>query len=96
MSVNTQVKIKLPDGSERTLDQGKTGADLAKEISEGLFRKAVGLSINGELSDLYTPLTDGMEVKILTADDPQSIELLRHSTAHVMAQAVQKLFPKPR
>ncbi|HNM49370.1 MAG TPA: threonine--tRNA ligase [Candidatus Obscuribacter sp.] len=95
-SVETQIKVKLPDGSLKSMEAGQTGADLAKAISEGLYRKAVGLTINGELSDLYTPLTDGMEVKILTADSPESIELLRHSTAHVMAQAVQKLFPQAK
>ncbi len=95
-SVETQIKVKLPDGSLKSMEAGQTGADLAKAISEGLYRKAVGLTINGELSDLYTPLADGMEVKILTADSPESIELLRHSTAHVMAQAVQKLFPQAK
>lgn len=84
----------LPDGSSRSLEHGQTGGDLAKQISEGLYRKAVGVTINGEIKDLFAPLTDGDKVKILTADDPQSIELLRHSTAHVMAQAVQSLFPQ--
>ncbi|HND08009.1 MAG TPA: TGS domain-containing protein, partial [Candidatus Obscuribacter sp.] len=64
-SVETQIKVKLPDGSLKSMEAGQTGADLAKAISEGLYRKAVGLTINGELSDLYTPLADGMEVKIL-------------------------------
>ncbi len=91
--VETQIKIKLPDGAERLLDKGQTGADLAKNISEGLYRKAVGVMINEELRDLFTPLTDGDTVKILTPDSPEAIELLRHTTAHVLAQAVQRLFP---
>ncbi len=93
---NGQVQIKLPDGSTRELATGATGADLAKAISQGLYREAVGLLLDGELRDLFTPLPDGSSVKILTPKDPQSIELLRHSTAHVMAQAVQKLFPQAK
>lgn len=91
--VASQIKVKLPDGAERVLNHGETGADLAKNISEGLYRKAVGLMINDELRDLFTPLTDGDAVKVLTPDSPESIELLRHSTAHVLAQAVQRIFP---
>ncbi len=91
--VDTEINVKLPDGSAKSIKNGETSADLAKSISEGLFRNAVGALINNELLDLYTPLKDGDVVKILTAKDPEAIELLRHSTAHVMAQAVQKLFP---
>lgn len=91
-----EITVNLPDGSQKTIPQGSTGADLAKSIAQGLFKKAVGLQINGETRDLYTPLTDGDTVKILKADDSDSIELLRHSTAHVMAQAVQKLFPQAK
>lgn len=94
--VQTELQVKLPDGSERTVEAGSTAADLAKSIAQGLYRKAVGALINGELRDLFTPLTDGDSVKILTADDTEAIELLRHSTAHVMAQAVQKLFPEAK
>jgi len=94
--VTTLISVTLPDGSKRTLDTGSTGADLAKSIAEGLYRKAVGLLINGELKDLFTPLADGDTVQILKAEDKDSLELLRHSTAHVMAQAVQKLFPQAK
>jgi threonyl-tRNA synthetase len=92
----TQVSVRLPDGSVREFDPGATAADLAKSISQGLYGKAVGALINGEIRDLFTPLTDGSEVKILTPDNPESLELLRHSTAHVMAEAVQKLFPQAK
>lgn len=91
--VDTQINVKLPDGSLRSIEPGATGADLAKAISQGLYRKAVGIMLNKEMRDLFTPLKDGDEVRILTESDPESLELLRHSTAHVMAQAVQKLFP---
>ncbi len=95
-TVETQIQVQLPDGSKKSMERGATGADLAKSISEGLYRKSVGTLINGELKDLFTPLNDGDQVKILTPDDKESIELLRHSTAHVMAEAVQSLFPKAR
>jgi len=94
--VETQITVNLPDGSQRSLDEGATGADLATSISQGLFRKSVGALLNGEIRDLYTPLADGDRVKILTADDAESLELLRHSTAHVMAEAVQRIFPQAK
>jgi threonyl-tRNA synthetase len=88
--------VNLPDGSKRPIEPGWTAADLAKSIAEGLYRKAVGATINGELRDLFTPLNDGDTVCILKPEDKQSIELLRHSSAHVMAQAVQNLFPQAK
>lgn len=94
--VETQINVILPDGSKRSLETGATCADLAKSIAQGLYRKSVGAVINGEIRDLYTPLNDGDNVKILTPDDPESLELLRHSSAHVMAEAVQRLFPEAK
>lgn len=94
--VETQITISLPDGSKKSLDSGATGYDLALSIAQGLARKAVGTLINNEIRDLHTPLQDGDQVKILTPDDPQAIELLRHSSAHVMAEAVQRIFPQAK
>ncbi|MBI4533295.1 MAG: threonine--tRNA ligase [Candidatus Melainabacteria bacterium] len=94
--IETQVTVTLPDGSKRSVDAGTTCADLAKAISPGLYRSAVGAVINGEIGDLYTTLCDGDCVRILTKDNPESLELLRHSSAHVMAEAVQKLFPQAK
>ncbi len=91
--VKNALFVNLPDGSQRPIEPGWTAADLAKSIAEGLYRKAVGAHINGELRDLFTPLNNGDNVRILKPDDKESIELLRHSSAHVMAQAVQNLFP---
>jgi len=94
--VDLPVEVLLPDGSKKSMDPGSTAADLAKSISEGLFRKSVGALINKEIRDLYTELQQGDVVQILTEKDKESIELLRHSTAHVMAEAVQSLFPQAR
>jgi threonyl-tRNA synthetase len=91
--VDTEWKVILPDGSSRNIQPGDTGASLAQSIAQGLFRKATGCLINGEIRDLYSPLQNNDQVKILTPDDKESYELLRHSTAHVMAQAVQRIFP---
>lgn len=90
------IEVSLPDGSIKELDKGANCAELAKSISQGLFRKSVGALINGEIRDLATILEGGEKVKLLTADDPESYELLRHSTAHVMAQAVQRIFPQAK
>lgn len=94
--VETQISVILPDGQRRVVNVGSTAYDLAKSISDGLARKAVGALINEELKDLHTPLKEGDTVKLLTQDNPESIELLRHSTAHVMAEAVQRLFPQAK
>jgi len=94
--VETMITVELPDGSKKSLAKDASSGDLAKSIAQGLFRRAVGGLINGEICDLSTPLNDGDKVKILTADDKESYELLRHSTAHVMAQAVQRLFPQAK
>ncbi len=94
--LDSPVEVLLPDGSKKSMEPGSTAADLAKSISEGLFRKSVGALINKEIRDLYTPLNQGDIVQILTEKDKESIELLRHSTAHVMAEAVQSLFPQAR
>ena len=95
-TVETMINVSLPDGSARSLPSGSSAGDLAKSIAQGLFRKSVGALINGEIKDLFTPLHDGDRVKLLTADDQESYELLRHSTAHVMAEAVQRVFPQAK
>ena len=96
MAAEKEVSVKLPDGSVRTLTAGSTGYDLAMAISPSLAKAAVGTMINGKLSDLYAVISDGAEVRILTIKDPLSLELLRHTSAHVMAQAVQNLFPQAK
>lgn len=88
------MNILLPDGSQRVLDQDNaTALDLAKSISGKLAKKALLAKINGELKDITTSLHDGDAVEILTYDDPEAQEAFRHSSSHVMAQAVQQLFP---
>lgn len=101
MTTQTQITIKLPDGNTKTLDHGSTGLDLAKSISSSLAKKAIGIELftttgEAELKDIFAPLNDGDEVKIICVGDKKSYEFLRHTTSHVMAAVVQKLFPKAK
>src|SRR5579875_1677795 len=88
--------ITLPDGSARSLAADATGADLAAAIGPRLARAAVAVAVDGREQDLSAPLTDGAEVSVITADSDAGREVLRHSTAHVMAQAVTQLWPGAR
>jgi threonyl-tRNA synthetase len=85
--------IRLPDGSTRELPAGATAADLAAAIGSRLAKAAVIAVVDGEERDLATPLADGAEVAIVTADSDRGLFTIRHSTAHVLAQAVLDLFP---
>lgn len=89
----TQVSVLLPDGSQRALDDGATVADLASSISRGLAKVAIAAEVNGEQRDLSTSVHDGDRVRIITVDTDEGRHVLRHSTAHVMAQAVIDLYP---
>ncbi len=86
--------ITLPDGSTRVLPAGATARDLAAQIGPGLAKAAIAARVNGEVRDLARPLPDGASVAILTDRDPQALDVLRHSAAHVLATAVRQLFPK--
>ena len=87
------IKIKLMDGSEKEINEGSSAFDLAKSISNRLAKEAIVVEVNGRLVDLSSKLKDGDSVRILTDKDEEAIEVIRHSTAHVMAQAVKNLFP---
>ncbi len=85
--------ISLPDGSTRVLSAGATGADLAADIGPGLAKAALITLVDGAPCDLGDPLPDGATVAIVTADSDDGLHTLRHSTAHVLAQAVLGLWP---
>jgi threonyl-tRNA synthetase len=87
------VTISLPDGAQRDFPEGATGTTLAEGISKSLAKKAVAMRVNGALSDLSDPLPDGAAVEIVTRDQPAALELIRHDCAHVLAEAVQELYP---
>jgi len=91
---SSEIQVVLPDGSKKSLPAGATGADLAKAIGPGLAKAALAIRVNGEVRDLQRALPDGVKVSILTDKDPQALDVLRHSSAHVLATAVRQLFPK--
>ena len=87
------ISVILPDNSTRELEEGATVADLAAAIGAGLAKAAVAGKIDGELVGLDAPLADGAQVEIVTKTSSEGLGILRHSTAHIMAEAVQELFP---
>ena len=92
MSIN----VKLKDGSERSVEDNSSVLDLAESISRNLGKKAIVGEVNGKLVDLSYKLNDGDEVNILTLEDEKAIEVMRHSLSHIMAQAVQRIYPNAK
>ena len=90
------ISITLPDNSSRELQEGATVYDLAASIGTGLAKAALAGKINGLLVDLSSILTDGDRVEIVTEKSPDALEIIRHSAAHLMAQAVKELFPQAK
>ncbi len=89
----SELSLTFPDGSKRSYQKGLTGAELAAGISKSLAKKAVAISLDGRLADLADPIEKDAAVKIITRTDPEALELIRHDAAHVMAEAVQSLWP---
>ncbi|KQT53731.1 threonine--tRNA ligase [Aureimonas sp. Leaf454] len=87
------IDLVFPDGSQRSYEATATGADIAGGISKSLLKKAVAYALDGELRDLADPVGAPGAIEILTRDDPRALELIRHDAAHVMAEAVQALWP---
>ena len=87
------LRVTLPDGSERSVPAGTTPRDIAASISKRLAKQALVAEVNGDLWDLNRSLPDGAALRILTDRDAEALHVLRHSTAHATAQAVQELFP---
>src|SRR6201999_663902 len=87
------INISLPDGSVRQFDKPVSGADIAASIGPGLAKAALAVRIDGKMKDLATVVDRDAKIGIVTSKDPDALELLRHDAAHVLAQAVQELFP---
>ncbi len=87
------ISVVLPDGSKKELEEGANVADVAASIGAGLAKAALAGKIDGVFVDLDTPVTDGASIEIVTKKSPEALGLLRHSTAHIMAEAVQHLYP---
>ncbi|MDP4593941.1 MAG: threonine--tRNA ligase [Beijerinckiaceae bacterium] len=87
------ISVTFPDGAMRRFAPGTTGLDIAKDISPSLAKRTVAMSLNGDLGDLADPVPDGAALEFVSRDDPRALELIRHDCAHVLAEAVQSLFP---
>ncbi len=88
------INITFPDGNEEEFDKGVSGYDVAKSISQGLANNALAIKVDDTLKDLNTSLTKDCQIQIITFNDKEGKDVLRHSAAHVMAAAVKKLYPK--
>jgi threonyl-tRNA synthetase len=93
MSENGTIKVRLPDGSELEAQKGSTLREIAEGIGPRLAKAAYVAAVDGRVVDLSRPLESNAEIRILTERDPETLEVYRHSTAHLMAQAVQRLWP---
>ena len=89
----SSIVVQLPDGSERELPAGATAYDLAADIGPGLAKAALIATVDGQERDLNTELTTGATVALITDSSDEGLETLRHSTSHVLAQAVLELWP---
>ena len=87
------IKITFPDGAERQYEQGVSAMEIAKSISEGLARKILAAKVNGEVWDLSRPVNNDATIKFLTWDDENGKSTFWHSSAHLMAEAVESAFP---
>lgn len=93
MLAMANITLTLPDGSAREIEKGSTGFDVASSIGSSLAKAAIALEINGQVVDLNTEINEDAKISIITSDSDQGREVLRHSAAHIMAQAVFDLFP---
>ena len=94
--MNSTITVTLPDGSQRVLESGVTPLEIAKSIGQRLADDAVVARVNGQLWDLTRPLESDAQLEILTSRNPESLEVYRHSTAHLLAAAVLELFPETK
>jgi len=91
---SSRVTISLPDGKAMSFAAGVTGAEIAASIGPGLAKAALAAEVNGEPWDLFRPIKADAQLRIITRKDPEALELIRHDAAHVLAMAVQDIFPK--
>ena len=87
------ITLTFPDGAQRQYDAGTTGRALAEGISKSLAKKAMAIALDGTVLDLADPIPGDGRIEIITKDDPRALELIRHDAAHIMAEAVQNLWP---
>ena len=91
---NTKISITFPDGNSKEYDKGITGYKIAESIAKSLAKEAIAVEINNEIYDLSLEINNDSKLKIIKRNDDEALELIRHDCAHVMAEAVQELFPE--
>ena len=90
---SNKIALTFPDGAKRDYPKGITGTDIAKGISPSLAKRTVAMALDGVLSDLADPIEHDAKIEFIARDDPRALELIRHDAAHVLAEAVQSLWP---
>ena len=90
---HNNITITLADGSERHYEAGTTGMAVAESIAKSLAKAAIAIEVNGEVRDLNRPIDEDATINIIRLQDDPALELIRHDAAHVMAEAVQELYP---
>ena len=86
------ISLTFPDGAKREFPSGITGVEIAKGISPSLLKRTVAMALDGTVVDLADPITADAKIELLNREDPRALELIRHDTAHVLAEAVQEVF----
>jgi len=95
--MSEKIKLQFPDGSVKEVEKGKTSEQIIQEaIGEGLLRAAIAVKVNNEIKELTTPITTDCKFQVLTFKDKEGQDILHHSSAHVLAMAVQRLFPNAK
>ena len=90
------IQVSLPDGSIKSFDAPPSGLDVARGISEGLARNCVAMELDGQIVDLTAAIESDADLRLITTRDPEALEILRHSAAHVMAQAILQVYPEAK
>ncbi len=93
VQADSQVALTFPDGARREFPKNITGTEIAKGISPSLAKRTVAMALDGELADLAEPIAHDARIEFINRDDPRALELIRHDAAHVLAEAVQSLWP---
>ena len=88
-----EITLTFPDGAKRQVPAGTTGLDVAKSIAPSLAKRTVAMVLNGTLSDAADPINADAQIRFVSRTDPEALELIRHDTAHVLAEAVQAIWP---
>ena len=91
--MSDNITITFPDGNTKSVEKGTSGLDLANQISKSLAKESVAIQIDGKISDLSLELNQDCKVVIIKRENDEALDIIRHDCAHVMAEAVQSLFP---